>query len=236
VRLLPILLLSIPLYGFTPVKVTTQSAKSQNENFAGLAREIERRSLNQGGIVHQNLKISSSAHITGDLVVDGTIKTSAGSVSSSSTNTWTGGNTFDSTVKVSSPIILGDVSQLIPPNIQEYMLSMDGAIQSTGCVVALGMSDSTIDAVTTFTSTVSIHSGPLGVLAEICSPGDVCPVITHGNAFVAITGTSAIGNAIATASGVRCVGNPVVPGSSSNGGRFTTAGTGHQWIRVGAGQ
>ena len=73
-RLLPILLLSIPLYGFTPVKVTTQSAKSQNENFAGLAREIERRSLNQGGIVHQNLKISSSAHITGDAVIDGSLK------------------------------------------------------------------------------------------------------------------------------------------------------------------
>jgi hypothetical protein len=68
-----IILLALPLLAFRPVAVTTNSAKGINENFNSLASEIERRSLNQGGIVHQNLKISSSAHITGNEVIDGNL-------------------------------------------------------------------------------------------------------------------------------------------------------------------
>ena len=72
--ILAILLLPASVYGFTPTPVSTESAKALNENFAGLAREIERRSLNQGGVVTQNLKVSSSVHVTGDVVIDGNLE------------------------------------------------------------------------------------------------------------------------------------------------------------------
>lgn len=58
-------------HAFEPVRVTTDPAQV-NANFLDIAKEIGRVSLVNGGTVNQNLKISSSVHVTGNLQIDGT--------------------------------------------------------------------------------------------------------------------------------------------------------------------
>ena len=84
----------------------------------------------------------------------------------------------------------------------EYAKSVDGATQSSGCLVMLGMSDGTDTAETTFTSTTTatLH-GPGGILLESCAPGSVCKVAVHGWARVRMgssVGTSAVNQGMAS--------------------------------------
>lgn len=67
-----LLALSLPASaGITPLSV---SSGPINSNFQELALEIQRTNLKNGGVVNQNIKISTSLHVTGDTVLSGTTK------------------------------------------------------------------------------------------------------------------------------------------------------------------
>lgn len=102
-----------------------------------------------------------------------------------------------------------------------YAKSVDGATQSSGCVVAIGMSGSAANAVMRFTSTTTANmvldnNTALrgGVLLESCAPGSFCRVGTDGFYRVKTTNLSytPAGNSALNFSSTRC--SVVAAGSS----------------------
>lgn len=102
-----------------------------------------------------------------------------------STNTWTAPNTFTANLTFSSTVVVGSSLTAISPygyGIAVWAKSMDGATQSSGCVVAVTQ-NSTGTATTIFTSTTTLIDVSIivpGVLLESCAPLTFCRVGIKG--------------------------------------------------------
>ena len=163
-----------------------------------------------------------------------------------STQTFSGTNTFTSTIASRGSIIHGsptagagvnDALQLI------WAKSVDGATQSSGCVVAMTMSSAGNSATETaflqFTSTTtSALNSALGVLHEQCVPGAVCRVAVGGLVRVRAEAGIALGNCVRTTSANRCHMGDTADHSATAGCKgyamSTTNGAGQwAWILMG---
>lgn len=94
-------------------------------------------------------------------------------------------STFTATGNVgfSSGVVIGTPDALITNNVgySQYALSVDGAVESSGCVVVLGYTGSNATSKLTFTSTTTASvASRLGVLMETCQPNTVCRVLVSG--------------------------------------------------------
>ncbi|MBI5595719.1 MAG: hypothetical protein HY928_06470 [Elusimicrobia bacterium] len=144
---------------------------------------------------------------------DGSVSTTAsaggsGSASLAATQTFTGGNTFAGTVSASTAIYSQN-PWLGLPNVQPdtttvggyaSIWSVDGAFQSSGCVVAVYWDSSRGRLVETSTTTdfVSFNGVMSGVLYEGCQPSSYCKVITKGLVRIKAIGAAIAGQAVST--------------------------------------
>lgn len=115
-----------------------------------------------------------------------------------------------------------------------FAKSVDGATQSSGCLVNFTMSTGDDNAFLQFTSTVTSGvAGTFGVLMESCTVGSYCRVAVTGLVRTIVNGSATVGGTLATST-TRC--------SSQNGagaegtaamGRILNAGSGAgSWVWV----
>ena len=120
---------------------------------------------------------------------NGTVTTSTsdfgggGNSNLSSTQSWSGAQTFLSTSIFPGPLSMGPDTGITVKSgyIAVQALSVDGASQSSGCVVMLGLGSSGAGGYLTATSTTTDSvNGVRGVLAEDCPANTVCRVKVAG--------------------------------------------------------
>jgi hypothetical protein len=161
-----------------------------------------------------------------------------------STDTVSGAKTFLSTITVTN-LVYGTTDNLL--NVPQGAIlakSIDGATQSTGCIVAVSVNSSGSNAETVFTSTttnlVPVNVGiTAGVLLDPCAPGQICRVGTLTGSIYRVN-VGAMGGSgrwcgfHSTRCQVECnetTGSFVIGKLISNGG---AAVTGMQWMVLSA--
>lgn len=167
---------------------------------------------------------------------DGTEQTTAnvGSVSLTSTQTFSGSNTWTSSATFTKGRI--EIGSPSADNrnggVAAWMRSVDGAAQSSGCVVQLNMSGNLGDSFQTFTSTsTAADDPPVGVLLEDCAAGGLCLIGYSGNFRVQSTNSLAL-HSVVRASATRCK----IDNATTRTGNGTTISTGDtsgwQWVHL----
>lgn len=164
--------------------------------------------------VNENFRalVSDLKELRDDLDTESGETDSVGDAVLSATQTFSGTNIFTSTLSSQGSIIHGsptsgagvnDALQLI------WAKSVDGATQSSGCVVVFRMTDignsSSESAKLVFTSTTtSAANAALGVLHEQCIPGAFCRVAVGGLVRARAESGIVVGNCMRTTSATRC--------------------------------
>lgn len=132
-------------------------------------------------MVNGKLKINSGAMVEWP---DGTTSVSAGGGGNAvlnATQSFTGANTFQNIAfgSAGSARVIDTMQDAV------WAISIDGASQSSGCVVVVKANGLGADASIVFTSTNTNQTranadGVFGVLLESCAPGSICRVGTRG--------------------------------------------------------
>lgn len=111
-----------------------------------------------------------------------------------------------------------------------YARSVDGATQSSGCLVVINLSTTTSPVGApwwNFTSTTTNNTvGMLGVLAQnSCTAGSICKVQVHGLTFITAAATiGTVGNFVITST-TRCNGDITsASGNATTSGKYLTLG------------
>lgn len=224
-------------------QAVNESLRSISDNVRGFRNNYKADILDDNNTWSGNTtftgSVSASSGVTTNKVTfnDGTILTSTTTigVSTSTYNVFVSSNDFRATVGFGSSAA-GTTGR---HPITVWAKSVDGATQSSGCVVALSMSDagnsSSENAFMQFTSTTSVDQyGPAVLLDNTCAPGAYCRVAVSG--LVRATGKSgiAIGVCVAT-SDTRCqsaTGGAVSSNSTCVGTALSTTNGGGQWFWV----
>lgn len=166
-------------------------------------------------MVNGKLKLDSGAMIQWP---DGSTSTTAASAGGggnavlSATQTFSGANTFQNIAALAYGSPAGP-NPLNVPQAAVWATSVDGASQSSGCVVVVKSDGNGTEALIVFTSTTSIMTranakGVFGVLLETCAPGAACRVGTRG-LYRVQSGASGIPNGYTESlSSTRCGTHP----------------------------
>lgn len=162
-----------------------------NENSRALADGIRRADLTNGGSVTGNLSLSGSLSPTSITFPDGTVQVSSPPAPSSSS--------VFSSATVNGILSIGNSgnAKYLDTGIAIWAKSVDGATQSSGCIVGVTMSGAVDTANAQFTSTTSatafqvnntgVYPGIL--LTPSCVPGTYCLVGIAGIFRVTSAGT-----------------------------------------------
>ncbi len=156
------------------------------QNLMDVAGELERRDLTRGGIVSQNLILSSSTRVDGDATFNGTVNLN-GDVNHTGSNTFTKDVSISGGLTVSTQIVSGDsAGALILDRGGSgivYAESADNVAQASGTIGVMMVSSAEDTAKLMWTSTTTapvLWISPPGVLLEACVPSTVCKVGISG--------------------------------------------------------
>lgn len=160
--------------------------------------------------------------------------TAGGSITSDGNNEFTGRNNFGAGLGLGLSTGTNNGGA-----VWMYMQSVDGATQSSGCVVTVRMSGATDTAYVTFTSTIIAvahdYDGPGGVLLESCAPASICKVAVLGPVRVRqdSSTTATAGNHFANQGATRCRAYPTAGSTTSYSfGRYMADVTANNWVWV----
>jgi hypothetical protein len=205
-----------------------------------------------GTVAGSNASCSAGNSLTGmtvkgGIVVDGSCNPSgAGDVIANSTQTFSGTNNFKgatnfiSSITASSSIDtigigLGNVSGTQLNNVDYiWAKSIDGATQSTGCFVVVGVANgnnATSNSLTYTSTTTAITGNMLGVLMDnSVAPGSYARIAIRGLVRMKAIASSTVDDAIITST-TRCAGNSVGSFAFSSTGIFMATDT-STWATV----
>jgi len=240
VRLLLLLLASVSWAQDAPFYIRNvkddQSFGGLNQNFreAGIAPNNVRDATDQNDVNASlsNIACSPSQALLGQSVSGGIATAgTCGSVAVlSATQTFSGANTFSSSVNVQGIVGLGPTSGTIDLSpVVVYAKSVDGISQSSGCFVVLNYSAQGSNGILTFTSTTTAAVGSLhGVLMQSCAPGNVCATAVMGIVRTVCSASLTAGNTLLTST-TRCQVTDTGTVSVTTGGKLMNSCTAGGW-------
>lgn len=232
--------------GGTGVIQGTMTVQGSAFSVGGATFTVAEGSVTLGG----RLNVASTGIKWADGSTSTTAPSGAGNVLLTATQTFSGGNTFTSGINIGSPgsyleLNTSDGLEMNLSGMSVFAKSVDGASQSSGCVVTVGMSGNTPASFLRFTSTTTpnldmatVQVRP-GVLLESCAPGSFCRVGISGMYRAKVTNTSytPTGGVVVSFSSTRCsgVGAGSPPSIQTIVGHFVSASdaAGYMYLSVG---
>lgn len=221
-------------------QAVNESLRSISDNVRGFRNSYKADLLDDDNTWSGNTTFGGAVSAPGGVTTgkvtfnDGTILTSTTTigVSTSTYNVFVSSNNFKSVVEFGSSV--SGTTDNHPITI--WAKSVDGATQSSGCVVLLAMSDpgnnSSENAILTFTSTTTADAYTPAVLYEnSCAPSAFCRVSVAGLVRAKANTGLAVGNSL-NSSATRCetaAGASVAGTAASAGTALSTTNGAGQW-------